>query len=160
MLSFNSLSQSSCSILDTGPKDCSKVLCKWPPSNLSGWVFPVTYKTGIGCPGWNHQYQVPSHLESHSSLLFLTFWALTSKDPSFLLISATICLTEVLLSFLTLSHLLKTIFSNSTSNYHLMFPSVTPFINTSILVLIPKSDLQANCKSNQNNYFLCLNFNT
>ena len=62
---------------------------KWPPSsNLSGWIFPVPYKRGIGCPGWNHKHQVRSHPESHSSLLFLTLWALTSTDLSFLLISS------------------------------------------------------------------------
>lgn len=142
-------------------KIVARFCAKWPPSsNLSGWIFPVPYKRGIGCPGWSHQYQVRSHLESHSSLLFLTLWTLTSTDTTFLLISATICLAEVLLHFLALCHLLKTIFSNSISYYHLIFPSVTPFINISILVLILKSDLQANCKSNKNDHFLCLNFNT
>lgn len=94
-------------------------------------------------------------------LLFLTLWTLTSTDTTFLLLCHYLSCWGHCCTFLALyMPSPQNYFLNSISYYHLIFPSVAPFINISILVLILKSDLQANCKSNKNDHFLCLNFNT
>ena len=112
----------------------ARFCAKWPPSsNLSGWIFPVRYKRGTGCPGWSHQYQAMRGRQSQLLLIKqVAIFQLLSCIWLFVIPWTAEC--QISLPFIIFQSLLKLM-----SMFTLLFQSMEKEMTTYSSVLAEKS---------------------